>query len=95
MIIEGAKILKDLEGAAIVIAVLVAAAVIIKLIFKVFGSKRIEEEAQESAAPAVQTRAELKLIDVDEKTAALAMAIVSHESGIPLSELIFKSIKLV
>lgn len=38
---------------------------------------------------------ELKLFNVDEKTAAMIMAIVSHESQIPLSELIFKSIKAV
>lgn len=38
---------------------------------------------------------ELKLINVDEKTAALIMAIVSDETKIPLSELIFKSIKAV
>ncbi len=38
---------------------------------------------------------ELKLIDVDEKTAALIMAIVSDETKIPLSELIFKSIKAI
>ena len=37
----------------------------------------------------------LKLKDVDEPTAAMIMAIVSDESGIPLSELCFKSIKLV
>lgn len=37
----------------------------------------------------------LKLINVDEKTAAMIMAIVSDESGIPLSELCFKSIKLI
>jgi len=36
---------------------------------------------------------ELKLIDVDEKTAAMIMAIVSDESQIPLSELNFKYIK--
>jgi uncharacterized membrane protein len=36
---------------------------------------------------------ELKLYNVDERTAALIMAIVSDESGIPLSELCFKSIK--
>lgn len=36
---------------------------------------------------------ELKLKNVDEKTAAMIMAIVSHESSIPLSELRFKSIK--
>ncbi|NLK73921.1 MAG: hypothetical protein GX288_01350 [Clostridiales bacterium] len=37
----------------------------------------------------------LKLINVDEATAAMIMAIVSHESGIPLSELCFKSIRLI
>lgn len=36
---------------------------------------------------------ELKLHNVDEQTAAMIMAIVSDESGIPLSELRFHSIK--
>jgi len=36
---------------------------------------------------------QLKLQNVDERTAAMIMAIVSDESGIPLSELCFKSIK--
>ena len=36
---------------------------------------------------------EVALIGVDEKTAACIMAIVSDETGIPLSELIFKKIK--
>lgn len=38
---------------------------------------------------------DLKLVNVDERTAAMVMAIVSDESGIPLSELCFKSIKEV
>lgn len=38
---------------------------------------------------------ELKLFGVDEKTAAMIMAIVSDESKIPLEELYFKSIKLL
>ncbi|MDD3853026.1 MAG: OadG family transporter subunit [Syntrophomonadaceae bacterium] len=38
---------------------------------------------------------ELKLIGVDEKTAAMIMAIVSDESKIPLSELQFKTIRLI
>ena len=37
----------------------------------------------------------VNLKDVDEPTAAMIMAIVSDESGIPLEELCFKSIKLV
>lgn len=48
-------------------------------------------ETEENGASA----GELKLLNVDEKTAAMIMAIVSHESGIPLSELVFKSIKAV
>lgn len=36
---------------------------------------------------------DLRLKGVDERTAAMIMAIVSDESGIPLSELCFKSIK--
>ena len=35
------------------------------------------------------------LFDVDEKTAAVIMAIVSNESGIPLNRLQFKSIKAI
>lgn len=38
---------------------------------------------------------ELRLVNVDEKTAAMIMAIVSDESQIPLSELSFKSIKAI
>ncbi|MGN0570775.1 MAG: OadG family transporter subunit [Candidatus Fimenecus sp.] len=38
---------------------------------------------------------QLDLYDVDEKTAAVIMAIVSHESGIPLNRLQFKSIKAI
>lgn len=38
---------------------------------------------------------ELQLIGTDEKTAAIIMAIVSNESGIPLNRLSFKSIKLM
>lgn len=55
--------------------------------------------APAAAAPTPSTPAggafsgEVALIDVDEKTAACIMAIVSHETGIPLSELIFHKIK--
>lgn len=37
----------------------------------------------------------LKLTNVDDPTAAMIMAIVSDESGIPLYQLCFKSIKLI
>lgn len=49
-----------------------------------------------AAAPAVTAvSGDVALIDVDEKTAACIMAIVSHETGIPLSKLIFKTIKAI
>jgi len=50
------------------------------------------EEAEDIKSGNISAGA-LQLINVDEKTAAIIMAIVSHESGIPLSELSFKSIK--
>ena len=69
------------------------------------ASKKEEPKAEVKAAPAAQTKAEdpgeefssgtLKLKGCDEKTAAMIMAIVSDNTGIPLSELVFKSIKLV
>ena len=51
------------------------------------------------AAPAapeeIYSSGSLKLKNCDEKTAAMIMAIVADDSGIPLEELVFKSIKLV
>ena len=49
--------------------------------------------AAPAPAPAGAYGGEVALIDVDEKSAACIMAIVSHETGIPLSELVFKKIK--
>jgi len=55
--------------------------------------------AAPAAAPAASeeefSSGTLKLKNCDEKTAAMIMAIVSDNTGIPLSELIFKSISLV
>jgi len=77
-----------------------------KIIKMGMASASNADKKVESAVPAPATVAtdanvntvnistgELKLINVDEKTAALIMAIVSHESQIPLSELCFKSIR--
>lgn len=47
------------------------------------------------ALPANCSTGQLDLYDVDEKTAAVIMAIISHESGIPLNRLQFKSIKAI
>ena len=73
------------------------------------GSKKKEEPkaAPASAAPAAPavtaapafdemfSSGSLKLKNCDEKTAAMIMAIVADDTGIPLNELVFKSIKLV
>lgn len=50
----------------------------------------------QAAAPAhAAVRKDPELIGVDEKSAAIIMAIVSDESGIPLERLAFKSIKKI
>ncbi len=78
---------------------------IIQAITKI-GSKEEPAKASASAAspaaaPAAAASEEvfssgsLKLKNCDEKTAAMIMAIVADDSGIPLEELVFKSIKLV
>lgn len=45
--------------------------------------------------PNTQSAGSLDLYKTDEKTAAIIMAIVSNESGIPLNRLQFNSIKLI
>ena len=68
------------------------------------GSDKPEAKPAVAAAPAAPAAAAaeeefssgtLKLKGCDEKTAAMIMAIVADDTGIPLSELVFKSIKLV
>ena len=52
--------------------------------------------APAAAAPEeIFSSGSLKLKNCDEKTAAMIMAIVADSTGIPLEELVFKSIKLV
>lgn len=73
------------------------------IVFASLDKKKAEAKAAAPvAAPAAEPVAEeefssgtLKLKGCDEKTAAMIMAIVSDNTGIPLSELVFKSITLV
>lgn len=51
--------------------------------------------AAPAAAPALASAPQVKLEGVSEVEAACVMAIVSHETGIPLDQLVFKSIKAV
>lgn len=93
-------------GLGMVFVILVALSAIITVESKLFSlikfSKKTEAVTKDSKEPVSEapfdtgaTAGELKLIGVDERTAAMIMAIVSDESKIPLSELQFKSIKAV
>jgi Na+-transporting methylmalonyl-CoA/oxaloacetate decarboxylase gamma subunit len=79
---------------------------ILSMVIAFFDKPKIQNnEISEQNTPAIETNkiddkdmvgfGELKLFGVDEKTAAMIMAIVSDESKIPLAELQFKSIKLL
>lgn len=99
------SVLYDLIGAVLIIAVLALIAVIIRLIasavYKSQDKKRPDEAENEAggrieaASPEESAKGDLTLFGADEKTAALIMGIVSFESGLPLGELSFNSIKLI
>ena len=96
-------------GITTVILILAIIALLIILVSKVIraiegvASKKAPEAVSAPAAaapagvpmPAGMNQGELELVNTDEKTAAVIMAIVSDKSGIPLNRLSFKSIKLV
>lgn len=96
-------------GMAIVFAVLIVLMLVIKVMEK-FTAKNSEAEATDSpvpatasaapapaapAKPAPGTAGELKLYNVDERDAAMVMAIVADSLGKPLNELRFISIREV
>ena len=96
---------------AVVFAVLFIMYVMISLSSKIIAALPSGDKKKAAAAPAAPAAAAaeaapasegeefssgtLKLKGCDEKTAAMIMAIVSDNTGIPLSELVFKSITLV
>ena len=84
-----------LSGIVIVFLMLALLWGVIAVISRVMGvlEKHTAHPASVSAAaPAVP---QVKLEGVSEVEAACVMAIVSHETGIPLDQLVFKSIKAV
>lgn len=104
MISVTSALLVALSGMVIVFLMLAILCAMIVIISKVVSAlTKKNEGAAPAPAPAAAAPApapapgpfggEVALIDVDEKTAACIMAIVSHETGIPLSELVFKTIK--
>ena len=94
---------------AIVIGVLIAVKVISAFIagarLRAAAAAADPAAPPKEAAPGVQTSAVingylvsgegLSLSDVDEKTAAMILAIVAHEAGIALEELRVKSIRAI
>lgn len=90
-----------------VIAVLITfVSKLVRLIEQKFSNEKPEEKEAVSKTetpdssnvqklPVNQSQGELTLIGTDEKTAAVIMALVSYQSGIPLNRLCFKSIKLL
>ena len=101
-------LLTSVIGIATVMVILAIIAVLIIFVSKViraFESKTAKSEAVIGDAPVApaagipmpegMNEGEVELINTDEKTAAVIMALVSHNSGIPLNRLSFKSIKLL
>lgn len=83
---------------SVVFSVLITLFAIIRIFsfaVSAFSKKSADLPSSELVAEEEFSSGTLKTKDVDEQTAAMIMAIVSDESGIPLSELIFKSIKKV
>ena len=103
----GATLMDAFIVMAITFAVLIALFLLMKIftfVFSLFKQKQssavneadsIEDEQTESRYGGEFSAGRLILKDVDQPTAAMIMAIVSDQSGIPLEHLIFRSIKLV
>ena len=99
-----------LTGFLVVIAMLALIAVVIyvfsKVTYALTKKKETVWETGENSSAGINvpsgtplaegnSAGKLDLVDVDEPTAAVIMAIVSDQSGIPLNRLNFKSIKKV
>ena len=97
MLLSAASAQPDYVALAMVLVLLLAVAVM--TVRKRFGKKTLPQPASPAepavAAPAPGSAGELKLHNVEPKTAAMLMAIVAEKSGKPLNELRFISIKEV
>ena len=97
----GKAALVAVVGFITVIVILAIIALFIKAIAAIFDKTSETAKAPAAttpaapAAPAAQpAQSGVELVGVDEPTAAVLLAIVSHQSGISLDRLAFKSIKL-
>ena len=105
----GEALTTSVIGICVVMLILAIIAVLIILVSKVIrtveakaskvkkSDTAITPVAAPVSAPAVSGAGagEVDLVGVDEKTAAVVMAIVSNQSNIPLNRLSFKSIRLM
>lgn len=94
-------VLVAIVGFCTVMVVLAVIALFIKGIAAIFDGiekrkKPTTTGSSEASAPAAKAAvpSSVELVNVDEPTAAVIMAIVSRQSGISLDRLAFKSIKL-
>lgn len=92
----------DLPLPAIVVSVFAVAFVAYVYIMKAINAKKAPAIAVAASKPEIKAPAQqaavadqVLLENVEEKEAAIIMAIVSDKSGIPLERLAFKSIKLM
>lgn len=103
----GEALMTSLIGILTVMVILAVIAVLILLVsklirtFEASATKRKAQTVQEdepqskgTPMPEGMNQGDVELVDTDEKTAAVIMAIVSQKSGIPLNRLAFRSIKL-
>lgn len=94
-------LLVSIVGFCTVLIILAVIALFIKFIAYIFSLAEKKSKPSdgnikilhEEALPASNDN-QVELINVDEETAAVIMALVSHNSGIELDRLDFKSIKL-
>ena len=94
-----------LLGYGVVFLGLILLLVVVTLVGKSFTAKKAKKNAPVEAAPAAEpvveaptapgSAGQLKLYDVEPKTAAMLMAIVADKMGKPLNELRFISIREV
>lgn len=84
----------------IMLAVLMLIINVLSKLVEMMTPKKVEEPVKVEEKPVekktnIEYTGEIQLIDVDEKTAACIMAIISDETQIPLENLIFKKIRLL
>lgn len=104
----GETLLTAIIGILTVLMILAIIDVLIMFVSKIVRAieSRLQSKNTAASVEAAPTKSEgtplpgnvsqgqLDLVGVDEPTAAVIMALVSHQSGIPLNRLCFKSIRL-